>query len=110
MPGAKNLEQHEDLQKQILQFHQDGKLLGAICAAPLVFGHLKLLEGEKAVCFPGYEKELYGAEVLKVPTIRSGNIITGRGAGVAMQFSLKLVEELINEEKANELANAMVVQ
>jgi 4-methyl-5(b-hydroxyethyl)-thiazole monophosphate biosynthesis len=110
MPGAKNLDGHDGLRKQVLQFHKEGKLLGAICAAPLVLGHLGILEGEKAVSYPGYEKELFGAEVLYEPTIRSGNILTGRGAGVAMQFSLKLVEELVSKEKADELAKAMIVQ
>jgi 4-methyl-5(b-hydroxyethyl)-thiazole monophosphate biosynthesis len=110
MPGAKNLDGHDGLRKQVLQFHKEGKLLGAICAAPLVLGHLGILEGEKAVSYPGYEKELFGAEVLYEPTIRSGNIVTGRGAGVAMQFSLKLVEELVSKEKADELAKAMIVQ
>ena len=110
MPGAKNLDQHEGLRKQIKHFHQEKKLLGAICAAPIVLGHLGLLKGEKAVCFPGFEGELHGAEILDVPTIRSGNIVTGRGAGVAMQFALKLVEELISKEKADELAKRMVVE
>ena len=110
MPGAKNLDQHKGLKKQILDFHQNKKLLGAICAAPLVLGHLNLLEGEKAVCYPGYEGELYGAEILESPAIRSGNIVTGRGAGVAIQFALKLVEELINKQAADKLAKAMVVE
>lgn len=110
MPGAKNLDEHEGLRKQLIQFRDEGKMLGAICAAPLVLGHLHLLEGEKAVCYPGYEKELFGAEILHEPAVRSGNIITGRGAGVAMKFALKLVEELVSKEKADELAKAMVVQ
>ncbi len=38
MPGAKNLNKHNGLKKQILEFNKNGKHLGAICAAPLVFG------------------------------------------------------------------------
>lgn len=110
MPGTKNLDEHKGLQKQILQFHQDKKILGAICAAPLVLGHLNLLNEKQAVCYPGYEGELHGAEILQLPTVRSGNIITGRGAGVAMKFALKLVEELVSKEKSEELAQAMVME
>ncbi|HKJ42499.1 MAG TPA: DJ-1 family glyoxalase III [Sunxiuqinia sp.] len=108
--GAENLDQHEGLRNQIIQFHHDKKLLGAICAAPLVFGHLNILKGEKAVCYPGFESELHGAEILELPTVRSGNVITGRGAGVAMKFALKLIEELISKQKADDLAKAMVVE
>lgn len=110
MPGAKNLDQHEGLRSQIKQFHHEKKLLGAICAAPLVFGHLNILQGEKAVCYPGFEGELHGAEILDAPTIRSGDIITGRGAGVAMKFALKLVEEIIGRQKADDLAKAMIFE
>lgn len=109
MPGAKNLDEHKGLQEKILQFNDEKKWLGAICAAPLVFGHLGILKGKKAVCYPGYEEELHGAEILKEPAFVSGNIITGRGVGVALQFGLKLVEQLGSKEKAAQLAKAMLV-
>ncbi|RPJ69130.1 MAG: DJ-1/PfpI family protein, partial [Alphaproteobacteria bacterium] len=59
-PGADNLNSHEGLKKQILQFHAQGKLLAAICAAPLVFGQLGILKGRKATSFPGTESNLKG--------------------------------------------------
>lgn len=110
MPGAKNLDRHQGLQKQILQFNNNKKLLGAICAAPLVLGHLGILNGKKAVCYPGFETELHGAEILKTPTAVSGNIVTGRGVGTALRFALQLVEQLSGKEKSNELAKAMLVE
>jgi protein deglycase len=44
MPGAMHLNQHEGLREKILEFSKTGKYLGAICAAPLVFGGLGLLK------------------------------------------------------------------
>ncbi len=38
-----------------------------------------------------------------------GNIVTGKGAGVAIEFALKIVEELKNKKTAEELAEKMVV-
>ncbi len=110
MPGAKNLSEHQGLREQILQFNQANKVLGAICAAPLVFGDLGILEGKEAVCYPGFEKELHGARVLKESVCVSGHIITSRGVGTALQFALKLVEELVGKEKADQLAQAMLVE
>ena len=110
MPGAKNLDQHEGLRAQILEFNEQGKPLGAICAAPLVLGHLNLLKGKQAVCYPGFEKELIGATVKNQPTLVDKNIVTGRGVGAALNFALQIVEMLAGKQKADQLAGAMLVQ
>ena len=109
MPGAKNLNNHNGLKNVILQFNKSGKHLGAICAAPLVFGQAGILNGKKATCYPGYEDYLEGAEITSSSTEVDGNIVTGRGAGVAIEFALKIVEQLINKETAEEIAEKMVV-
>ena len=110
MPGASNLNAHEGLRQQIKIFVAEDKQLAAICAAPLVFGNLGILEGKQAVCYPGFESNLKGADILQVPVVESGNIITGRGPGVAIQFALKIVEKLVSAEKAEILAGQMLVK
>lgn len=109
MPGAQNLKNHSGLREQILQFNKSGKPLGAICAAPMVFGNLELLNGKNATCFPGFESELKGANVTGNPVEVADNIITGKGAGVAIQFALKIVEHFKGKNAADELGNRMVV-
>lgn len=109
MPGAANLDAHSGLKSQIRKFVTENKQLAAICAAPLVFGNLGILEGKQAVCYPGFEKYLNGAEVLQVPVVESGNFITGRGPGLAIQFALKIVEKAVSTEKAELLAKQMLV-
>lgn len=109
MPGAANLDAHSGLKSQIRKFVTENKQLAAICAAPLVFGNLGILEGKQAVCYPGFEKYLNGAEVLKIPVVESGNFITGRGPGLAIQFALKIVEKSVSIEKAELLAKQMLV-
>jgi 4-methyl-5(b-hydroxyethyl)-thiazole monophosphate biosynthesis len=109
MPGAANLDAHIGLKFQIKKFVDQNKQLAAICAAPLVFGNLGILEGKQVVCYPGFEKYLKGAEVLQVAVVESGNIITGRGPGLAIQFALKIVERTVSVEKAELLAKQMLV-
>jgi 4-methyl-5(b-hydroxyethyl)-thiazole monophosphate biosynthesis len=110
MPGATNLDSHDGLKKQILDFNKNNKVLGAICAAPLVYGHLGILKGRKAVCYPGFEQELDGAFVTEEPAIIDGNIVTGRGVGTALKFSLLIVELLVGKDKSDSLAKAMLVE
>ena len=109
MPGAKNLNEHAGLKQQIKEFYQQGKPLAAICAAPLVFGGMGLLEGKNAVCYPGFEGDLIGANVTLDPVAVSGNLITGRGIGAALRFALTIVEILGSKEKADQLAKDMLV-
>jgi len=110
MPGSKNLNEHEGLRSQIIDYQKQGKYLAAICAAPIVFGNLGILAGKKAVCYPGYESHLVGAEVRSNPYIVDNNIITGRGVGAALQFSLEIVRILKGEESAIQLRKAMLVE
>jgi len=109
IPGATNLDAHSGLKKVIRKFDAEQKQLAAICAAPLVYGNLGILEGKQAVCYPGYEKYLKGAEVLSIPVVESGNVITGRGVGVALKFALKIVEKMVSKEKAEILAKQILL-
>ena len=110
MPGSKNLNDHIGLKSQILEYHANGKYLAAICAAPIVFGNLGILKGKRAVCYPGYEAQLLGAKVQSNSYVVDNKIITGRGAGVALQFSLEIVRILKGEESSIQLRKAMLVE
>ena len=110
MPGSSNLNEHKDLRAQIVLFNDANKQLAAICAAPLVYGNLGILNGRRAVCYPGFEKYLKGADILNIPVTESGNITTGRGPGVAIKFALKLVEKLVSVQEAEQVADQMLVE
>ena len=110
MPGSKNLNEHIGLKLKINEFFKSGKLLGAICAAPIVFGNLGILMGKRAVCYPGYEDQLLGAKVGSSPLMVDNNIITGRGVGAALQFSLEIVAILLGEEHSLQLKKAMLIE
>jgi len=109
MPGAKNLKEHKGLSEKIVEFDRNGKWLGAICAAPLVFGHLGLLEGREATCYPGFGEQLGNARVKSAPVIIDGHIVTGRGPGVVFSFALTLVEKLAGKEKADRIAGQLLL-
>ncbi len=107
MPGTKNLDEHEGL-KHVLKTQVDSKKpLAAICAAPSILGKMGLLEGKEAICYPGFENFLYGATLSKEKIVKSGQIFTAKGAGVAIPYALRLVEELKGKEVADKLAESI---
>lgn len=110
MPGSSNLQAHEGLAKVIQEKEQNQEALAAICAAPMVLGQLGVLKGKEAVCYPGFEDQLIDAQIKSDSCIQSGNVITGRGPGAALDFSLKLVETIKGKAAADQLAEGMLVQ
>lgn len=104
MPGTKNLDNHEGLKQKLVEFNNNGKLITAICAAPMVLGHLGILNGKGATCYPGFEQELIGANVLYDNVVVDGNVITSRGMGTAIDLGLKLIEVLIDKDASFEMA------
>lgn len=110
MPGSKNLDEHRELKAKIQEANKDGKWLAAICAAPMVLGHLGILKGKKATCYPGNEPDLIGATHTGASVEKDGKIITAKGAGVSVKFGLALVEALAGKEKADEIKAKMMVE
>ena len=102
MPGATNLAQSEAVMQLLHKMNNNSKLVAAICAAPaLVLGGAGLLEGRKFTCYPGFEKEVAGADFCTERVVQDGNIITSRGAGTAAEFSIAVIEYLLDSEAAN---------
>ncbi len=107
LPGTTNLESTPEVIKFVEYAAGSGLLVAAICAAPSVLGHMQLLKGIKATCFPGFEIELHGAEVSAEYVVADGNFITGKGAGAAIDFGLKIVEYFKGDEISKELRKTM---
>ena len=107
MPGTLHLEQSPVVQRAIDIAVERGLLLCAICAAPSILGHRKLLEGRRATCYPGFEKELGGVRAVEEPVVADGRFITARGAGVAVDFGLRIAAALASPEKAAAVGEAM---
>ena len=108
MPGTTNLAACEKLTEALKKADQEKRGIAAICAAPSVLGDLGFLKGKKAVCYPGFESRLTGAEVLAVPVITDGHITTSRGMGSAIAFALELTKRLKDEETAKQVGRSII--
>ena len=108
MPGSINLSEKKELIEIARKHFDKGGITAAICAAPSILGVMGILKDKNAVCFPGFEEKLAGANVLDVPAVTDKNVTTGRGMGAATDFALELIRVLQGEDKAKEMAEKIV--
>ena len=108
MPGTLNLGNHEGLCTLLKKHYEEEKMIAAICAAPSVFGQLGFLEGRVATCYPGFEEKLKGAIVCQTKVAVDGNVVTSKGMGTAIDFSLKLIELLKDKETAEKIGTGII--
>ncbi|KAL4204599.1 hypothetical protein AMTRI_Chr01g132790 [Amborella trichopoda] len=110
MPGASSLRDCHALESIVKKHAAEGRLYGAICAAPAVaLDSWGLLKGLKATCHPSFMDKLSTAVPVKSRVQQDGRVVTSRGPGTAMEFSLLLVEQLYGKEKAEEVADPMIL-
>ena len=104
LPGVTNLGACDELCAMLKKFAREGREIAAICAAPTLLGQLGILEGKKAICYPGMEDQLLGADVTFDEVVRDGALTTSRGVGTALPFALALIGVLFDAETAEKIA------
>ena len=107
-PGVDHLRQDARVIGLVRSMKKEGKVIGAICAAPLVLRDAGLAAGIQLTSHPSVESELSASDYQKTRVVTDGKIITSRGPGTAMEFALTLVEILAGPQKVRELSAAML--
>lgn len=108
LPGATNLNEHVGVKKSLIEQNRKGKMIGAICAAPMVLGGIGLLRGKRATCYPGFEKYLDEAEYTHELCTVDGNITTGEGPAATLPYAYTLLETLTDHKTADNVAEGMM--
>lgn len=102
-PGVALLRADPRVRALVRAQHAAGRWLAAICAAPVVLHDAGLLVGRRYTAHFSVAAEL-PAILAAERTVADGRILTGRGAGTALDFALLLVESLVSPEKADAIA------
>ncbi len=111
MPGTTNLGECDELRLDVINRMNCGMKVSAICAAPSLLAKWGLLKGRVATCYPGFETDFpEGVRPDKLGVYYDDNLITASGPGFAVEFALANVKTLCGEEKAEEVAKAMLVE
>lgn len=111
-PGTTHLAASKTLRDWLRAFVAADKPLAAICAAPRLLAAEGLLRQTAATSHPSVEAVLReaGAVYQLESVVRAGRIVTSRGPGTALEFSLELLAVLGMSDQAEELRVAMLVQ
>ncbi|OVA09204.1 ThiJ/PfpI [Macleaya cordata] len=100
LPGAQAFSNSEKLVNLLKKQMESNRPYGAICASPAI--------GKKATAYPALCDKLSDQSEAENRVVIDGNLITSRGPGTSMEFSLAIVEKFFGREKALELAKSMV--
>lgn len=112
MPGTKNLAEKTELMEMMKAHYAGGGTVAAICAAPgLVASKLEGLEGKEFTCFEGFQEPMIAKGGVYTPqsVVVDGRLITGRGAGHAVNFGLHILEYLKGEEAALKVKGGLML-
>lgn len=105
-PGVANLRKDQRAATLAREFHRAGKFVAAICAAPLVLNDADLLENANFTAHDSTRDALPDACDARV--VIDGPIITARGAGTSLDFSLAIITVLLGQTVATEVATAIL--
>ncbi len=109
MPGTINLMKSEQVLNLVKETTKSSTMLcAAICAAPRVLSKAGILKNKKFTCYPGVEEQIPEGKHTPEKVVIDENIITSRGVGTAIDFSLAIVEFLIDTYAADLLANKII--
>ncbi len=110
MPGATNLQDSAQVIEITQKLAKKGKLVAAICAAPIVLERAGVINSKKATSYPGFEQEMGSCTYHEQDVVVDGNIITARGPGIAMAFAIELIKYLKGTESADSLIKGMLIR
>jgi len=110
-PGAAALAASPEVGKLLAAQEKEGRLVAAVCAAPTALLAHGVFKGKKLTSYPAFKDKLEADYVYTEADVEEdGNLVTSRGPGTSFKFALALVKRLVSEEKAAEVAKAMLVQ
>lgn len=110
LPGANHLNEDPRIQDLIKKMAAAGRYTAAICAAPRVLANVGVLSGKRATSYPGTldKMALPDVEYREEAVVQDGKVITSRGPGTAIEFTLTLIENLLGRAKRDEVAAGLL--
>ena len=95
--GSQVYFEHPEAHDLAWEMYADGKVVSAICAAPVILAKAGLLKDKKATVYPDHEYTLkqYGAIYTGEAVTVDGNIITGNGPESSRAFGQAVAKQFL---------------
>ncbi|MCL1630593.1 DJ-1/PfpI family protein [Sporolactobacillus sp. CPB3-1] len=106
--GAATLRDDQRAQQLIREYKASGKLVAAICAAPIALERAGVLRGETATSNPDFRDHIKDAVYSEDPVVVSGKVITSRAAGTALPIGLEILRQLGLKKEAEKVSHDML--
>lgn len=109
--GAESFRDSTLLVEMIKQHTYEGRLLGAICAAPaVVLQHHQIYPQALMTCHPNFKHVIpeQNWRERRVTIDVNCNLVTSQGPGTALEFSMEIVTQFLGKEEAWKVAEPMV--
>jgi 4-methyl-5(b-hydroxyethyl)-thiazole monophosphate biosynthesis len=110
LPGSYHLRDDPRVIAFVREMARLGRHTCAICAAPVVLKAAGLVEGKAVTSHPALREEMQSPGYREDRVVHDGGVVTSRGPGTALEFSLELVRILAGPDKARDLSGAMLAR
>ncbi|KAL3320715.1 hypothetical protein Ciccas_000617 [Cichlidogyrus casuarinus] len=111
MPGVEHFMNNDKVGTFVKNHFQAEKLVAAICAAPMALKKHNIAHGFKATAYPSIGEEV--SDFFKFDkthkVLVDKNLITSQGPGTSFDFGLKILEIMVNKDKADQVAAGMLL-
>ena len=96
--GTNHLAENKKVQTLLKEFEDQGKYIGAMCAAPYAL-HVAGVLSPRYTCYPSVEEKIRKEGYTdQEKVVLDGKVMTSRGPGTAICFALEIVRLLVGEE------------
>ena len=110
MPGSTLRRETKKMIEYNQTMYNSGKLVAAICAAPIVLSAAGITDDKEVTSYPGFDKEInYKNYNSEKAVVIDKNVITAQGPAVAILFGYEIVNYLLQDNTAEDVKKAMLV-
>lgn len=111
MPGSTNLRDSELVINIIKEAYESGKIVSAICAAPMVLENAGILSGKNFTMYPGMQDYAPSGNYKNDKfVVKDGLVITGAGPAAVFEYALELLANLQDKDVAEQVAKGMLIK
>ena len=107
--GTRIMSAHAEVLALVRTFVIEGRVVGAICAAPLILQAAGLLEGRRVTCHPAVQTQLTQTTPLQERVVIDGKLITSQGPGTTFEFALAIIASVDGSEAARTVRAGLVL-